>query len=284
MGGGFPRWLVKRLPACSQSAVPDVLHDLHLATVCREAHCPNRAECYAAGTATFLVMGTVCTRNCRFCAVEKGKPRPIDPDEPRRVAEAARRMGLRFVVVTSVTRDDLPDGGAGHFAEVVRAVKGIGAKVEVLVPDFRGDERAVQQVLAAGPDVFNHNVETVPRLYGEVRPMADYARSLSVLRCASEHGALAKSGFMVGLGETQDEVLAVLADLRAAGVAIVSIGQYLKPGGSNLRIEEFVRPEVFDEYAAAARRLGFRAVASGPFVRSSYRAGLLADEALRTTI
>ncbi len=282
MGSGYPHWLVKRLPASSRSAVQGVLHDLRIATVCREARCPNRAECYASGTATFLIMGTVCTRNCRFCAVEKGKPRPLDPDEPHRVAEAARRMGLKFVVVTSVTRDDLPDCGAAHFAAVAQAVKEAGLKIEVLVPDFAGDARAVEKVVAAGPDVFNHNVETVPRLYETVRPMADYSRSLSVLRRASEHGALTKSGLMVGLGETEAEVLAVLVDLHTAGVAIVSIGQYLRPAASPLEIKEFIPPEIFDRYAEAARQMGFKAIASGPYVRSSYHAALLADDALRT--
>ena len=259
-----------------------MLDELHLNTVCRSAKCPNRGECYASGTATFMVLGTACTRNCRFCAVDPVRPEPSDPGEPARVAEAASRMGLRHVVVTMVTRDDLPDGGASHVVETIAALRTLpGVRVEVLVSDFQGDEAAIDAVAHARPDVFNHNVETVPRLYAEVRPQADYARSLAVL---ARVGAVApdvptKSGLMVGLGETPDEVEAVLADLRAAGVGIVTIGQYLRPSAAHLPVTEFVTPAVFDRYAATARALGFAAVASAPFVRSSYHAGEVAEEA-----
>jgi len=283
--GRFPPWLVKRLPVHPESAVPEILSGLKLATVCSEARCPNRAECYAQGTATFLIMGTVCTRNCRFCAVSKGSPAPLDPDEPDRVAEAAKQMGLKYIVVTSVTRDDLPDGGAAHFARTVQAVKSAtGADVEVLVPDFRGDTASVYTVLASHPAVFNHNVETIPRLYPDVRPMADYGRSLLVLRHAARTGAATKSGLMVGFGETEDEVLAVLSDLRDAGVQYVTIGQYLAPSGAQLPVAEFVQPEIFEKYARAAEKTGFSGVASSPFVRSSYHAASLAGHEPSGTI
>ena len=275
-----PPWLVKRLPRRSPAPVENLLGELSLNTVCRSARCPNRLECFAAGTATFLILGDRCTRDCRFCAVPSGRPRAPDPDEPRRVAEAARRLRLRYVVVTSVTRDDLPDGGAGHFAAVVRRVReATGAEVEVLVPDFRGEPAAVETVLAAGPAVFNHNVETVPRLYGEVRPQADFQRSLAVLRQAAASGIPVKSGFMVGLGESEEEVLALLGELRRCGVAIVTIGQYLRPRGGTLPVKEYVEPGRFDHYRRRALEMGFLAAASGPFVRSSYRAAELARHA-----
>jgi len=251
-----------------------LLADLHLHTVCREARCPNLAECFGRRTATFLVMGPVCTRRCAFCAVEKGRPHPVDPEEPRRVAEAARSLGLAHVVVTSVTRDDLPDGGAGHFAAVVRAVRERcpGATVELLVPDFQGDAGALDVVLAAGPDVLNHNVETVPSLYRAVRPGASYQRSLDLLSRAARAGVPAKSGLMLGLGETGEEVLAVLADLRARGVAYLTLGQYLAPSGDHYPVREYVSPETFRFYRRKAVEAGFAAVAAGPYVRSSYRA------------
>lgn len=285
MARAFPPWLVKRVPLAAPKRVEDTLRDLSLHTVCRSARCPNRLECFADGTATFLIMGEVCTRNCRFCAIEKGAPRPLDPDEPARLAEAVRRLGLRYVVVTSVTRDDLPDGGAAHFADVIRSVRRLtSAQVEVLVPDFGGRQASVASVLDAGPAVFNHNVETIRRLYPEVRPLADYGRSLNVLRYASHRGALTKSGFMVGLGEREAEVLGMLRDLREAGVALVTVGQYLSPGGSPLEVKEFVRPEVFERYRAAALAMGFAGAVCGPFVRSSYCAAELAAGAGGATI
>lgn len=253
-----------------------MLDELRLNTVCRSAKCPNRGECFASGTATFMVLGTECTRNCRFCAVAPAHPEPPDADEPARVAEAAARMGLRHVVVTMVTRDDLPDGGAAHIVATIEALRRRlpAAHVEVLVSDFGGDEAAIDLVAAARPDVFNHNVETVPRLYPSVRPQADYGRSLRVLARAGEtaSGMPTKSGLMVGLGETPDEVETVLRDLRDAGVGIVTIGQYLRPSAAHLEVEEFVTPETFERYARFARALGFAGVASAPFVRSSYHA------------
>ena len=282
----FPPWLKVRLPAPARTEpVARLLDELGLSTVCREAHCPNRGECYACGTATFMVLGSVCTRGCTFCAVHGGTPQPPEPDEPRRVAEAARRLGLRHVVVTSVTRDDLPDGGSAHFASVIRALhEHTPATVEVLTPDFEGRRADVERVLDAAPEVFNHNVETVPRLYAEVRPQADYARSLGVLSAAAAHpaGAVTKSGLMLGLGEREDEVMSVLADLRRVGCRAVTLGQYLAPSVDHHPVVEFVRPEQFEEYGRRAREMGFDAVASAPLVRSSYGAAELAAGLLRS--
>jgi lipoic acid synthetase len=279
--GRFPVWLKRRLPPPGATEpVAGLLRELRLSTVCQAAHCPNAGECFARGTATFLILGRVCTRDCAFCAIEGGVPLPPDPDEPRRVAEAARRLGLRHVVVTSVTRDDLPDGGSAHFALTVRELhRGTEARVEVLTPDFRGRLQDVDRVLDAGPEVFNHNVETVPRLYGEVRPQADYARSLAVLaRAAAAGGPVTKSGLMLGLGEREDEVLAVLGDLRETGCRAVTLGQYLAPSSRHHAVAEFVTPDRFEALGEAARRMGFDAVASGPFVRSSYGADAVAEQ------
>ena len=278
----MPGWMRRPLAAPGRSAeVSGLLDELGLNTVCRSAKCPNRGECYASGTATFMVLGTECTRDCRFCAVETARPVAPDPGEPAHVAEAAERMGLRHVVVTMVTRDDLPDGGAAYVVATIEALRRRvpSTTVEVLVSDFGGDESAIDAVACARPDVFNHNVETVPRLYPTVRPQADYQRSLRVLARAKEAvpGLPTKSGLMVGLGETGEEVEGVLRDLRAAGVDLVTIGQYLRPSARHLEVTEFVAPKVFDRYAAAARALGFAGVASAPFVRSSYHAGEMAD-------
>jgi lipoic acid synthetase len=223
-----------------------------------------------------MILGDVCTRDCRFCAVPGGRPRPVDESEPQNVAEAVATLKLRHAVVTSVTRDDLPDGGSGHFAKTIAAIRAASdASIEVLVPDFRGSEEDIKRVIAARPDVFNHNVETVPRLYPTVRPQADYQRSLNVLRCAKELNPdiITKSGLMVGLGETREELLDVLRNLRAARCDILTIGQYLRPSKAHLSIARFVEPDEFDMLASDARSLGFRGVASAPFVRSSYRAG-----------
>ncbi len=277
----FPPWLKKRIPSQGEAAeVSRLLAELKLATVCSRAHCPNLPECYARGTATFLILGDSCTRSCRFCAIEKAAPGPLRDDEPEAVAEASARLGLRHVVITSVTRDDLPDGGAAHFARTIRAVRARlpQAIIEVLTPDFRGAEAAIDAVLAARPDLFNHNVETVPRLYATVRPEADYRRSLGVLAYAKRRATAGgmtvytKSGLMVGLGETADEVRTCLADLRAAGCDILTMGQYLAPSSAHLPVVRFVEPAEFAAWEAEARALGFAAVAAGPFVRSSYQA------------
>lgn len=269
-------WLRRRVPGGEGYArTRAILSRYGLNTVCDGASCPNQGECYARGTATFMIMGGRCSRNCRFCGVEHGRLEALDPDEPRRVAEAAAELGLRYVVVTSVTRDDLPDGGAAHFAATVRAIRARvpGSSVEVLVPDFLGRVESIRAVLDARPTVFGHNVETVPRLYPGVRPQAEYERSLGVLRTAAEEGvSLVKSGLMVGLGETREEVRRVLEDLRRVGCVAVTLGQYLQPTRLHVPVAEYVHPSVFEEYAALARGLGFRHVASGPFVRSSYRA------------
>jgi len=286
----LPPWLRKRLPQGGGAAeTRAILQELGLETVCRSAHCPNLPECFARHTATFMILGSHCTRNCRFCAVDHAPPDPVRADEPQAVAEAAARMDLRHVVVTSVTRDDLPDGGAGHFARVIQAVRQRlpEAVVEVLTPDFQGSREAIAAVIEARPNIFNHNIETVPRLYPAIRPQAGYERSLEVLRYAWEvatgqrAGAArlyTKSGLMVGCGETRAELSAVLADLRRVGCQIVTVGQYLAPSGSHYPVVRFVPPEEFAEIEAEARGLGFSAVASGPFVRSSYNAQAVFDE------
>ena len=249
-------------------------------TVCEEARCPNKARCFARGTATFMLLGSVCTRTCRFCNVETGRPGAVDPSEPERVAESVAELGLAHAVLTSVNRDDLADGGAGQFAAAVRAIRSRAprATVEVLTPDFQGDPTAAETVVAAGPDVYNHNVETVPRLYRSVRPAARYERSLALLARVKERAPelVTKSGLMLGLGETRDEVVAVLRDLRAARVDCITLGQYLRPTLRHLEVDRYLDPEEFDALGACARELGFRHVASGPLVRSSFHA----DDAL----
>ncbi len=278
-----PSWLKKSLPRGNGVRRVEKILDHHrLHTVCRGARCPNRNDCYQEGTATFLIMGDVCTRRCSFCSIPARSPDPLDRDEPDRLARAAEKMGLSYVVVTSVTRDDLSDGGASHFAAVTEAIRRVlpEAQIELLVPDFKGDLKAVDRVLAATPTVFNHNVETLLAFYDTVRPEADYDRSLRVLAHAARRGSLpVKSGFMLGLGEADDDVRTLLADLKRSGVGIVTIGQYLKPAKDCLDVVEYVPPERFDTVASWAREIGFGAVASGPFVRSSYRAAELAREA-----
>lgn len=252
-----------------------------LNTVCQEARCPNRGRCLGeAGTATFLLMGPGCSRDCMFCSVPYG-PAPLDGEEPAKVAAAARTLNLAYVVLTSTTRDDHADGGARHFVETVAAVKGEipGVEVEVLAPDFAGSKLSVDTLAVADVAVFGHNVETVPRLYEVARPGADYARSLDVLAHAARAGKITKSALMVGLGESIDEVRGVFGDLRSVGVAILAVGQYLRPGERQLPVARFWEPEVFDEFEAVARDMGFLAVASAPFVRSSYRAGEIYREA-----
>lgn len=265
-----------RVKASALGAVRELVADLGLATVCEGALCPNRPECYAARQVTLLILGERCTRRCRFCAVAGGVPAPPDPDEPRRVAEVVNRLGMRHVVVTSVTRDDLADGGAAHYRAVALALAALPVPpgTEALVPDFGGDLAAVARVAGAPYRLFAHNVETVPRLYPRVRPGADYRRSLGVLRALAraEEGRPVKSGLMLGLGETGVEVRAVLNDLREAGVVAVTLGQYLRPTAGQLPVERRVTTEEFDRWADEARILGFRSVAAGPLVRSSYRA------------
>ena len=274
-----PHWLRRKLPTGPQyEQVRGLIRDGRLHTVCQEAACPNQFECFSSRTATFLIMGDRCTRNCRFCNISEGPQAPLDPDEPERVATAAAEMNLRYVVVTSVTRDDLPDGGARHFAATIKALRDRieAVKVEVLIPDLLGDESALNTVLAARPDVLNHNVETVPRLYATVRPQADYRRSLTLLERAARHGQHAgipaKSGLMLGLGETDAEVKTTLAEIHTTGCRILTLGQYLQPTKEHLPVERYVTPEIFAALGAYARDLGFSNVASGPFVRSSYHA------------
>lgn len=270
-----PSWLHLR---AANPAVIDCmeerLHGWELATVCQSAHCPNLGECFTRGTATFMILGTVCTRRCRFCAVDKGTPVPPDPEEPGRLARAARSLGLRYVVVTSVTRDDLPDGGAGQFAKVIESLRGEcrDIQVEVLVPDFKGSLQALETVCDASPDMFNHNVETVPRLYPVARPQAEYRRSLEVLAYAASRDLPTKSGLMLGLGETSEEIRETLLDLSGVGCGYLTLGQYLAPSRDHLPVARYVSPEEFDDWGKIARAMGFVEVASGPLVRSSYRA------------
>lgn len=277
MRAGKPNWLRRRLPkGPAYEKVRTRLRNSRLHTVCQEAKCPNLWECFSSKTAAFLIMGPSCTRNCRFCAVGHGPSGPPDPGEPARVAEAAEEMGLGYVVITSVTRDDLPDGGAGHFAETIARIRERmpHALVEVLIPDFQGDAHALEMVVEARPDVLNHNLETVRRLYSRVRPGALYERSLGLLRRAKEidSGMAAKSGLMLGLGESPEEIRRTLRDLREAGCDLLTLGQYLQPSKRNLPVARFVDPEEFDGWRKTALEAGFSEVASGPFVRSSYHA------------
>jgi lipoic acid synthetase len=272
----LPSWLKRKLPRGNGNFfTQELLRELRLETVCENARCPNRPECYSRRTATFMILGNVCTRPCGFCSVPKGQPEHLEDDEPARVAEAAHRLGLRHVVITSVTRDDLPDGGADHFRRCILAVRErTGAVVEVLTPDFLGDLSAVERVLQAAPEVFNHNMETVPRLYKKVRGRASYQRSLDVLAHVKRHApaTVTKSGLMLGVGETTEELFDVLADLRAHGCDTLTLGQYLAPTLKHIPVARYVPPAEFDELAARARTLGFHKVVAGPFVRSSYHA------------
>ncbi|MDP6635462.1 MAG: lipoyl synthase [Phycisphaerae bacterium] len=279
-GKRLPRWLRKQIPAGHNALrVQRLIEKLNLSTVCQSAQCPNRAECFDSRTATFMILGDQCTRSCSFCAVSEGPPEPVDPDEPDAVARACQTLNLRHIVITSVTRDDLPDGGAAHFARVVRAVRDRlpESVIEILTPDFQGDPTAIDSALESGCDVFNHNIETVERLHGSVRPQGDYRRSLSVLARAAGNGrgVRIKSGLMVGLGETEQDVLKVFRDLRDVGCEILTIGQYLAPSDDHHPVERYVRPDEFVEMEHQAKDMGFSAVASGAFVRSSYRAGQL---------
>lgn len=278
----LPRWLKKNVPlGGGNQFTARLVEELGLETVCESAKCPNRMECWSQRTATFMIMGNVCTRPCGFCSVPKGKTEALELDEPERVAEAAERLGLKHVVITSVTRDDLADGGADHFYRSVRAVRErTGATIEVLTPDFIGKPGAIERVVAARPEVFNHNTETVPRLYREVRGRKSvYRWTLELLRRVKELDPMikTKSGLMLGLGETHEELFDTLADLRDAGCDFLTLGQYLRPTPHHLPVVRYLPPEEFDELGAAARRMGFVQVASGPFVRSSYHAREMAE-------
>jgi lipoic acid synthetase len=277
----IPHWLRVKLPntkgfACTSS----LLRDLDLNTVCQSARCPNTWECFSRSVATFLILGRECTRNCAFCNINPGTQLPPDADEPRRVAEGAARLGLKHVVITSVTRDDLPDGGADHFAQCIRLVKERlpGCTVEVLIPDFQRDADALEIVLAAGPDVLNQNVETVPRLYAAIRPQADYAQSLELLRRVAAHGSgiPAKSGLMVGLGETDEELREVIRDMHGAGCTMITVGQYMRPSRNHPLVQRYMPPEEFDALAEFGRSIGVPKMFCAPLVRSSYHAAELA--------
>jgi lipoic acid synthetase len=273
-----PAWIRVKIPTGAKfQAVRTLLREENLHTVCEEAACPNIGECFSGGTATFMILGDRCTRRCPFCDVGHGRPDPVDPQEPQRLARSIQRLGLRFVVVTSVDRDDLRDGGAGHFVACIQAIREASpaTQVEILVPDFRGRlETALELLSQAPPQVFNHNLETVPRLYPSVRPGADYGHSLHLLRSFKAlHPTVAtKSGLMLGLGETLEEVREVLRDLRAHGVEMLTLGQYLQPSVHHLPVTHYWAPEIFEQLGEDARRLGFGQVASGPLVRSSYHA------------
>jgi lipoic acid synthetase len=271
----LPDWIKIRAPAGSHDT-KRLLRSRGLTTVCEEARCPNIGECFSKPTATFMILGSKCTRHCGFCSIESSSPQSPDHGEPDKVAEAAAQMGLRYVVITSVTRDDLPDGGAGHFAETVNSVRRHlpHAKIEVLTPDFQGRLDDLKTVLNARPDVFNHNIETVPRLYPVVRPFADYKRSLSLLAYSRKFAPeiFRKSGLMLGLGEKLEEIIDVLWDLRNAGCNFITIGQYLRPSRSNLAVVEYIKPDIFETLRLRALSMGFMYAASGPLVRSSMNA------------
>ena len=270
-----PGWLKVPLPAGKNfHDVRKLVKQHHLHTVCQSAHCPNIGDCWGQRTATFMILGDICTRNCQFCAVTSGTPQAVDQDEPRRVAEAVKKLSLRYVVITSVTRDDLPDSGAAIFTDTIREIrKAVPAcKVEVLIPDFNGLESALSVVIESNPDVLNHNIETVPSLYPTVRPEADYYRSIRVLEYAKHQGMLIKTGLMLGLGETDDEVLAVMHHLREVDCDMLTLGQYLQPSSEHLPIDRYLTPAEFNQFKMTGEEIGFRHVEAGPLVRSSFHA------------
>jgi len=277
--GRKPSWLkITAFSGKGYERVRKRLKEYGLSTVCQGANCPNRGECFNRGTATFLIMGSVCTRNCRFCDIKGGTPVKLDSTEPNRLAKMAAELDLKHVVVTSVTRDDLPDGGAGHFASTIEELRRHlpEATIEILTPDFKGDTRSADKIISAGPDVFNHNVETVPRLYSSVRPGARYDRSLDLLKYVAENSDIAtKSGIMVGMGESLEEIGQVVADLAAIGVRMLTIGQYLQPSKEHLPVVRFVHPDEFEDMRILAEEAGILRVVSGPLVRSSYRAEMI---------
>jgi lipoic acid synthetase len=275
----LPSWFKQRPNPQAVAAMEGLLDSLSLHTICESAHCPNAGDCFSRKTATFLILGNICTRNCRFCAVDKGHPLPVDEAEPGHLLAAVETLSLRYVVITSVTRDDLPDGGAAHFARTVSLLreKRPGIMVEVLVPDFLGSQEALSTVVAATPSVINHNVETVPRLYPEVRQLADYRRSVRLLGMVKELDPtiVTKSGLMLGLGETKAEVVAVMKDLREVGCDLLTLGQYLPPSPQHYPLARYLSPEEFAEFETIGKSLGFAEVASAPLVRSSFRAAEL---------
>jgi len=273
----LPNWLIKRTPKMENIRnIRGIIGD-KVNTVCESAKCPNIGECYSNKTATFMILGDTCTRGCGFCAVESGAPLPPDPMEPKNVAVASKKLGLKYVVVTSVTRDDLPDGGASYFAKTIKELRSSmpDVKVEILIPDFRGKEDPLKIVMNAKPDVLNHNIEMVPRLYGSLRPRSNYYTSMNVLKTAKkiDRNSMTKSGFMLGLGEKESEVLDLMNALRAADCDILTIGQYIAPSQDKAKVVEYLHPDKFDEYRDIALKTGFKKVNSGPFVRSSYMAG-----------
>jgi len=273
----IPPWIRVKIPAVGMlRRVESTLRNLSLTTVCESALCPNRNSCFSRGTATFMILGSVCTRNCPFCAVSKGRPEPVDESEPERVAEAVKRLDLKHVVITSVDRDDLPDKGASHFAATVKAIRRSkpDATIELLVPDFCGSKEAIDLVLEAKPTILNHNLETVRRLHPIIKPKSDYDRSLWLLKYAKDKtpNLLTKSGLMVGLGETDEEVLEAMRDIRNTGCDIITVGQYLKPPNSRLEVKRYVKPETFERFRESAEQMGFAFVASAPLVRSSFNA------------
>lgn len=272
-----PEWLyIKIRSGPDKRRVESVLEKLALHTVCREANCPNLMECFCRHTATFMILGRHCTRNCSFCNVENGLPEPVNPAEPGQVAAAVRELGLKHAVITSVTRDDLPDGGAAHFAAVIAQVRAAnpGVTIEVLIPDFQGSSSALRQVINASPEILNHNIETVPRFYPVVRPRALYGRSLNIFKEVKTRTSTiqTKSGIMLGLGETEPEIIAVMQDLHNAGCDFLTIGQYLSPSPKHYPVQEYLHPDVFQKYRNIGLKLGFKAVTAGPLVRSSYHA------------
>ncbi|NQT90184.1 MAG: lipoyl synthase [Candidatus Omnitrophica bacterium] len=279
-----PKWLDKKISLKDCSKMQGMLKGLGLNTVCQEASCPNISECFSRGEATFMILGRVCTRNCTFCNVGDGKPVALDPQEPARVAEAVKQLGLSHVVITSVTRDDLPDGGAGVFKDVISRLRKEPLTIEVLIPDFKASPGALEEIVEAAPDIIGHNIETVPRLYKDVRPQADYSISIEVLGRIKELAGsriFTKSGLMLGLGETRDEVLEVLSDLRGVGCDFLSLGQYLAPSRSHYPVYEYINPERFSFYKSQADKRGFLHVASAPYVRSSYLAAEYLNKKIR---
>ena len=270
-----PSWLKVKLPqGPAYSGVKNLVDSFNLHTVCQSARCPNVGECWSKKTATFMILGNICTRSCRFCAIKTGKPTELDTQEPYRVAQAVKKLNLRHAVITSVNRDELKDGGAAIFAETIRQIRSEvpGCRVEVLTPDFKGDENALDIILQAKPDIFNHNIETVPRLYKTVRPQAKYEQSLYVLDYMKRHDSITKSGLMVGIGEQTSEVFEVMKDLSRISVDLLTIGQYLQPTPDHLPIHRYVNPEEFLQYKKAGEKMGFSHIESGPLVRSSYHA------------